>query len=111
VLAGAIPGARLEELEGRSHLPAMGDSTAVVDAVRGFLGLPGLRRTGPTLLTPRQTEVAGLVAEGLSNKELAKRLTITERSAESHVERIRLRLGFRSRAQVAAWYVATQPPK
>ena len=37
------------------------------------------------------------------------RLGITERSAESHLERIRLRLGFRSRSQVAAWYVARQP--
>ena len=49
------------------------------------------------------------MADGLTNRELAERLGITERSAESHVERIRLRLGFRSRAQVAAWYVATAP--
>ena len=50
-----------------------------------------------------------LVAEGLTNREIALRLGITERSAESHVERIRLRLGFRSRSQVAAWHVATHP--
>ena len=86
-------------------LPAMGDSEAVVDEVRRFLGLPRFRRAVPTSLTPRETEVAALVAEGLSNRELAARLGITERSAESHLERIRLRLGFRSRAQVAAWYV------
>jgi DNA-binding CsgD family transcriptional regulator len=60
----------------------------------------------PTGLTPRQTEVAALVADGLTNREVADRLGITERSAESHLERIRLRLGFRSRSQVAAWYVA-----
>ena len=111
VLAGAIPAAELVELEGRSHLPAMGDAEAVVDQVRRFLGLPRLRRTVSTGLTPRQTEVAALVAEGLSNRELAERLGITERSAESHLERIRLRLGFRSRSQVAAWYVAHGPPK
>ena len=52
---------------------------------------------------------AALVADGLTNRELAKRLGITERSAESHVERIRLRLGFTSRSQVAAWYVARAP--
>ena len=60
---------------------------------------------------PRQTEVAALVADGLTNRQLADRLGITERSAESHLERIRLRLGFRSRSQVAAWYVAQHPHK
>ncbi|GAA4717540.1 alpha/beta fold hydrolase [Nocardioides conyzicola] len=109
LLADAIRDARLVELEGRSHLPAFGDSEAVVHEVRRFLGLPRLRRSVPTGLTPRQEEVAALVAEGLTNRELAERLHITERSAESHVERIRLRLGFRSRAQVAAWYVARGP--
>lgn len=106
-LAGLIPGAELVELEGRSHLPAIGDVGSVTAEVRRFLGLPRLRRVGATGLTARQTQVAALVADGLTNRQLAERLGITERSAESHVERIRLRLGFRSRAQVAAWYVAT----
>ncbi len=51
------------------------------------------------------------MAEGLTNREIAERLHITERSAESHLERIRLRLGFRSRAQVAAWFVASRVRK
>jgi DNA-binding CsgD family transcriptional regulator len=51
--------------------------------------------------------VAALIADGLPNREIAARLGITERSAESHVERIRDRMGFRSRAQIAAWHVAT----
>ena len=110
-LAAGIPGAELVELEGRSHLPAMGDAGAVVDQMRRFLGLPRLRRAVPTNLTARQTEVAALVAEGLTNRELSERLGISERSAESHLERIRLRLGFRSRSQVAAWYVAREPQK
>lgn len=105
-LARAIPGAELVELEGRSHLPAIGDAQSVVEEVRHFLGLPTLRRAVPTGLTARQTEVAALVAEGMTNRQVAHRLGITERSAESHVERIRLRLGFRSRSQVAVWYVA-----
>jgi DNA-binding CsgD family transcriptional regulator len=109
VLADGIRDAVLVELEGRSHLPTIGDNESVVAEVRRFLGLPRLRRAVPTGLTPRQTEVAALVAEGLTNRELAERLSITERSAESHLERIRLRLGFRSRSQVAAWYVATGP--
>ena len=110
-LAAAIPHAELAELDGRSHLPAMGDAEAVVDRIRRFLELPAPRRTVATGLTPRQTEVAALVADGLTNRELAERLGISERSAESHLERIRLRLGFRSRAQLAAWYVAQEPHK
>ena len=53
--------------------------------------------------------MAALVAQGWSNRQIADELVITERSAESHVERIRGRLGFRSRAQIAAWYVAIEP--
>lgn len=111
LLAEGIGGAEYVELEGRSHLPAIGDASAVVAEARRFLGLAAVRREVPTGLTARQSEVAALVAEGLTNRELAERLGITERSAESHLERIRLRLGFRSRAQVAAWYVATGPHK
>ncbi len=107
MLADGIAGAEFVELEGRSHLPWIGDAEAVVARVRDVLRLPPARRDLPTGLTPRQLEVAALVAEGCTNRQLAERLGITERSAESHLERIRLRLGFRSRAQVAAWYVAS----
>ena len=41
---------------------------------------------------------------GLTHRQIAERLGIQERSAEGHVERIRLRLGVTSRAQVAAWW-------
>jgi pimeloyl-ACP methyl ester carboxylesterase len=101
-LAAGIRRARLVGLPGRDHLPYIGDADALVDTVRRFLGLSASRSSGG-VLTPRQREVAALVAQGLSNREIADRLVITERSAESHVERIRIRLGFRSRAQVAAW--------
>lgn len=111
VLAEEIPDARFVELEGRSHLPAIGDAGAVVTEVRRFLGLSAVRHDVPTGLTARQREVASLVADGLTNLEIAERLTISDRSVESHLERIRLRLGFRSRAQVAAWYVATEAAK
>lgn len=102
----AAPVADFVELHGRSHLPAFGDTQPLVDAARRAFGLPRLRRSAATGLTPRQLEVAALVAQGLTNRDIAERLTVTERSAESHIERIRLRLGFRSRAQVAAWFVA-----
>jgi pimeloyl-ACP methyl ester carboxylesterase/DNA-binding CsgD family transcriptional regulator len=106
LLADGIPGARFEPLPGQAHLPYIGDADAIVRPARRFLGLPApRRRAGPTL-TPRQREVAALVTEGLTNRGIADRLHITERSAESHVERIRIRLGFRSRSQIAAWFTA-----
>ena len=104
-LAATIPDAELVELAAaRTSRPwAMPGRDRPGAALPGA---PSAARAVPTSLTPRQTEVAALVAEGLTNRELSERLGITERSAESHVERIRLRLGFRSRSQVAAWYVA-----
>src|SRR5438132_5462536 len=54
-------------------------------------------------LSRREREVAALVAQGLSNRDIAERLFISERTAEGHVEQICNKLGFRSRAQVAAW--------
>ena len=103
LLADGIPGAQLVVLPGRSHLPYAGDAQAVVAPIRRFLGLRSLPRA-PRTLTARQAEVAALISEGCTNREIAARLGIDERSAEGHVERIRLRLGFTSRAQVAAWY-------
>lgn len=57
-------------------------------------------------LTRREREVAELVARGLTNREIATRLFISERTAESHVEQIRGKLGFHTRAQIAAWVTA-----
>ena len=61
---------------------------------------------GTTNLTRREREVANLVADGLTNREIASRLFISERTAESHVEQIRSKLGFHSRAQIATWVTA-----
>jgi pimeloyl-ACP methyl ester carboxylesterase len=104
-LAAGIGGARLVLLPGRSHLPYAGDWDELVRVVRRFLGLPADRQRTDGL-TARQREVVELVSQGCTNREIAARLGIDERSAEGHVERIRLRLGFRSRAQIAAWFSA-----
>ena len=108
-LAAGIEGATLTILAGRTHVPFVGDAHSVLNAMRRGLGLPPLDRGTPPTVTARQLQVAALVARGWSNRQIADELVITERSAESHVERIRTRLGFRSRAQIAAWYVATNP--
>lgn len=106
-LAAGISGATMTVLPGRTHVPFVGDAQSVLNAMRNGLGLPALDGRKKPELTARQLEVAALVAQGWSNRQIAEALVISERSAESHVERIRARLGFRSRAQIAAWFVAT----
>jgi predicted ATPase/DNA-binding CsgD family transcriptional regulator len=54
-------------------------------------------------LTPRQREVAALVGQGFTNRQIAERLVVTERAAAAHVERILDKLGVGSRAQIAVW--------
>lgn len=61
---------------------------------------PG-KRAG--LLAPREREVAVLIADGKTNREIAARLSIAESTAETHVQHILNKLGFNSRAQIAAW--------
>jgi DNA-binding NarL/FixJ family response regulator len=114
------------------HPPDPADRAAALAAVRASLGGPGfaaawaagrampleqasddaLVHPAPAAsvegaaggrLTPREREVAALVAEGFSNREIAATLVIAERTAEGHVAHLLDRLGFRSRVDVAAW--------
>ncbi|GAA2118667.1 hypothetical protein GCM10009780_78020 [Actinomadura alba] len=55
------------------------------------------------VLTPREREVAELVADGLSNRKIAERLYVAKRTVDAHVEHIFTKLGFTSRTQIAAW--------
>ena len=57
----------------------------------------------PAALSRRETEVAQLVAEGLTNRQIADRLVISERTAQNHVQHILTKLGFSTRSQIAAW--------
>jgi DNA-binding CsgD family transcriptional regulator len=54
-------------------------------------------------LTPRETEVAGLVAKGLSNKAIADHLVLSVRTVESHLDRMLGKLDFHNRTQLATW--------
>jgi DNA-binding NarL/FixJ family response regulator len=54
-------------------------------------------------LSPREAQVAKLVAEGLTNRQIAERLVISERTAQNHVQHILTKLSFTRRSQVAAW--------
>lgn len=58
---------------------------------------------GAAPLAPREQEVAVLISEGLSNRDIAARLSISERTAETHVQHILDKLGCNSRARIATW--------
>ena len=58
--------------------------------------------------TKREIEVAGLIAEGLTNKAIAARLVISPRTAQGHVEHLLVKLGFTSRTQIAAWFIESK---
>jgi predicted ATPase/DNA-binding CsgD family transcriptional regulator len=58
-------------------------------------------RTSP--LSSRELEIADLVAQGLTNREIAQRLVISTRTVESHVDHIKAKLGFDRRARIVAW--------
>jgi predicted ATPase/DNA-binding CsgD family transcriptional regulator len=107
VSAAALGATRFEaELEAGKRLSR--DS-----AVSMALGEPvhqgheGANGTGMGLLAKREAEVARLVADGLSNKQIGARLFISERTVDSHVRSILNKLGFNSRAQIARWISST----
>ncbi|WP_125776029.1 LuxR C-terminal-related transcriptional regulator [Antribacter gilvus] len=76
-------------------------------AVRLALRVPAasasVTDSSPGILSRREVDVARLVPQGLSNKEIGARLYISERTVESHVRNILAKLGFTSRTQVAGW--------
>jgi DNA-binding CsgD family transcriptional regulator len=104
-VAALIPGATLILLPGSSHLFYHGDWPAVLEAVLDFL--TERMSQGPRL-TARELQVAELVAEGLTNQAIARRLSVAPRTAETHVENIRRKLQVSSRAQIAAWVTRHQ---
>ena len=80
------------------------------------LGMPGPLSAADALLTridaarrtddplsDRERQVARLVADGLSNRDIASRLVLSERTVETHVRNILTKLGHGNRAQIAAW--------
>ncbi|MBO0686031.1 MAG: hypothetical protein J2P45_23025, partial [Candidatus Dormibacteraeota bacterium] len=63
-------------------------------------------QVGELVLTRREREIARLVARGRANREIAEQLFLSPRTVEGHLDRLRQRLGARSRAQIAAWAAA-----
>lgn len=88
-----------------------GRDAALQEAVGELLAEPGKPPDDPAgPLTRREREVAQHVVAGLTNRQIAAALTISERTAERHLENVRVKLGVSSRAQVAAWAVQHPAP-
>lgn len=102
-LAALLPNARFVALGGDSHLPHMDDQREVHRALAGFLDdAPVSETNGETPLTHRETEVLRLVAAGLSNREIASSLVLSEHTVHRHVANILRKLTQSSRAAAAA---------
>jgi pimeloyl-ACP methyl ester carboxylesterase/DNA-binding CsgD family transcriptional regulator len=109
-LATLIPGAQLTALAGRMQ-PIYAEGTeAAAAAVLSFLREQSRGRTGTTgsdtagaRLTARELQVADLIADGLTNAEIARTLGVSVRTVDTHTENVRTKLGVRARAQIAVW--------
>ena len=85
-----------------------GSSMTAAEAISYATGSPApagvaIDSNGSGPLTAREKQVALLIAEGLTNADIASRLRIAERTADAHVEHIRNKLGLRARSQIAVW--------
>jgi len=106
-VAAGITGATLVPLEGSAHFPWAGDAGSVVRALRGVLAAdsPAERPAGepaPVLLLRREREVLRLVADGLSEREIAEQLIVSPHTVHRHVANIRHKLGRGSRTAAVA---------
>jgi pimeloyl-ACP methyl ester carboxylesterase/DNA-binding CsgD family transcriptional regulator len=107
-VAALVPGAAFVTLDGISHLPWHG-SLDVLAACADFLDIsppvpasPAADTEGIEELSRREREVLGLVAEGLSDADIAEKLVLSPHTVHRHVANIRRKLGLRSRSAAAA---------
>jgi DNA-binding NarL/FixJ family response regulator len=105
VLARRIrPGDRDEAAALAASAAAMADRLAMKPLRQRAQALAStLSGRSPGPLTRREREVAALVGQGLTNRDIAASLHLSERTVESHVQHILDKLGLRNRTQVSAW--------
>lgn len=86
-----------------AHQRGMGLSVPEAIAVARNETSAPVTRKAASPLTKREEEIAELVTQGLGNREIAEHLVLAKRTVDSHIEHIFTKLGFTSRAQIAAW--------
>lgn len=113
-MAARLPSAQLVALPGADHIYWLGDQNARMEAIKSFLAdLPagppikllrrrGVGRFGWESLTPAELDVAALVGEGLTNRELARRLYVSPRTVQTHIKHALAKLGATRRSEIAA---------
>jgi pimeloyl-ACP methyl ester carboxylesterase/DNA-binding CsgD family transcriptional regulator len=102
-VAALLPNARFVPLSGDGHLPWVDDQRDLHRALAGFLDdAPVATVNGESPLTSRETEVLRLVASGLSNREIASSLVLSEHTVHRHVANILRKLSQSSRAAATA---------
>jgi DNA-binding CsgD family transcriptional regulator len=104
--AGEREAAEVEAAEALSEAEDMG-ARPLADAVRALarrarLDLPGVRRATVSTLTEREEEVLGLVAQGLSNRQIGERLFISTKTVSVHVSNLLAKLGASGRAEAVS---------
>jgi predicted ATPase/DNA-binding CsgD family transcriptional regulator len=83
---------------------SLDDAVALAEAeVKRLTSAPALVEDSADELTPRQRQVAVLVGQGLTNRQIARQLVVTERAAAAHIEHILDKLGANSRTEIAVW--------
>jgi two-component system nitrate/nitrite response regulator NarL len=108
VFGCVVPEASLEDLAAAVARVARGETVTssevqgrILSRIRS-LAADALDAPAEGRLTRRETEVLGLIADGLSNKAIARRLSIQEQTVKNHVHSILLKLGVHGRAEAAA---------
>jgi ATP/maltotriose-dependent transcriptional regulator MalT len=94
----------IPELRDMKMQPALQRALALSDTYQAPPVQMSARSPTSGGLTAREREIASLMADGLSNREIAERLVIAEGTVEVHVKHILSKLGYRSRSQVAGWF-------
>jgi len=98
-----MPNSRFVALGGDAHLPWMDDQRDLQRALAGFLDdAAPVESNGDSPLSRRETEVLRLVAAGLSNREIATSLVLSEHTVHRHVANVLRKLAQSSRAAAAA---------